>query len=235
MTTRACASSTRSLSARGCGEGDCAGGRVIGRVLDAPSDEAVMGRVRGDVKELCRRSPLIKGCTEVQLALRVASGVERRYAQGGPSTRPLRGLRSGPSSRHARSPSAVTRGSVVDSRRRRREATRAAASAGMRAGLHHLRAGGGRAAARGEEGRPPRGLDTAARRRGDGERLPKRRSRATQVADLSLRGRAALQELERREFASHVVGEAVMERLRDSQGGQCASRELPASPTWASS
>ena len=35
--------------------------QLIGQVLDAPGDEAVLGRVRGAVKELCRQFPMYQG------------------------------------------------------------------------------------------------------------------------------------------------------------------------------
>jgi glycine hydroxymethyltransferase len=34
---------------------------LIGRALDAPGDDAALAKVRGEVKELCRRFPLYEG------------------------------------------------------------------------------------------------------------------------------------------------------------------------------
>ncbi|HEX8908310.1 MAG TPA: serine hydroxymethyltransferase, partial [Anaeromyxobacteraceae bacterium] len=34
---------------------------LIGRVLDAPGDEALLARVRGEVKDLCQRFPMYQG------------------------------------------------------------------------------------------------------------------------------------------------------------------------------
>jgi glycine hydroxymethyltransferase len=31
---------------------------LIGRALDAPADEAVLAKVRGDVKDLCKQFPM---------------------------------------------------------------------------------------------------------------------------------------------------------------------------------
>jgi glycine hydroxymethyltransferase len=53
---------TPALTTRGMGVPEMATvAALIGRVLDAPGDEAVLGRVRGEVKELCRQFPMYAG------------------------------------------------------------------------------------------------------------------------------------------------------------------------------
>jgi glycine hydroxymethyltransferase len=50
---------TPALTTRGFGKAEMAVvAALIGRVLDAPADEAVVARVRGEVKELCARFPM---------------------------------------------------------------------------------------------------------------------------------------------------------------------------------
>jgi glycine hydroxymethyltransferase len=50
---------TPAVTTRGMREAEMAAiGGLIARVLEAPKDEAVLARVRGDVEALCRRFPL---------------------------------------------------------------------------------------------------------------------------------------------------------------------------------
>jgi glycine hydroxymethyltransferase len=53
---------TPALTTRGMGPAEMATiAALIGRVLDAPGDEAVLARVRGEVKDLCRQFPMYQG------------------------------------------------------------------------------------------------------------------------------------------------------------------------------
>ncbi|HTP25645.1 MAG TPA: serine hydroxymethyltransferase [Anaeromyxobacteraceae bacterium] len=53
---------TPALTTRGMGEKEMSlVAHVIGRVLDAPGDEAVLNKVRGEVEELCQQFPLYQG------------------------------------------------------------------------------------------------------------------------------------------------------------------------------
>jgi glycine hydroxymethyltransferase len=62
MTTSGIRVGTPALSARGMGPKEMARvAELIGRVLDAPGDDAAIGRVRGEVKELCQQFPLYPG------------------------------------------------------------------------------------------------------------------------------------------------------------------------------
>jgi glycine hydroxymethyltransferase len=59
MTTSGIRIGTPALSSRGMGAGEMKRvAALIGRVLDAPADEAVLARVRGEVKELCGHFPM---------------------------------------------------------------------------------------------------------------------------------------------------------------------------------
>jgi len=59
MTTSGIRIGTPALSSRGMGALEMTlVAALIGRVLDAPADEAVVARVRGDVKELCSHFPM---------------------------------------------------------------------------------------------------------------------------------------------------------------------------------
>jgi len=62
MTTSGVRIGTPALTTRGMGTAEMARvAELIGRVLDAPSDETVLSRVRGEVKDLCRQFPLYQG------------------------------------------------------------------------------------------------------------------------------------------------------------------------------
>ncbi len=62
MTTSGIRVGTPALTTRGMGPSDMTlVASLIGRALDAPSDGAVLARVRGEVKELCRQFPLYEG------------------------------------------------------------------------------------------------------------------------------------------------------------------------------
>jgi glycine hydroxymethyltransferase len=62
MTTSGIRVGTPALTTRGMGPRDMTlVASLIGRVLDAPSDEPALARVRGDVKELCRQFPMYEG------------------------------------------------------------------------------------------------------------------------------------------------------------------------------
>ena len=62
MTTSGVRVGTPALTTRGMGVPEMARvAALIGRVLDAPGDEAVLSRVRGEVKELCREFPMYEG------------------------------------------------------------------------------------------------------------------------------------------------------------------------------
>jgi glycine hydroxymethyltransferase len=62
MTTSGVRIGTPALTTRGMGAPEMSKvASLIGRALDAPSDETVLGRVRGEVKELCRQFPLYEG------------------------------------------------------------------------------------------------------------------------------------------------------------------------------
>ncbi len=53
---------TPALTTRGMGTGEMElVARLIGRALDAPSDEAALSKIRGEVLELCRRFPMYEG------------------------------------------------------------------------------------------------------------------------------------------------------------------------------
>jgi glycine hydroxymethyltransferase len=62
MTTSGVRVGTPALTTRGMGVAEMAKvAALIGRVLDAPGDEAVLAKVRGEVKELCRQFPMYEG------------------------------------------------------------------------------------------------------------------------------------------------------------------------------
>jgi glycine hydroxymethyltransferase len=62
MTTSGIRVGTPALTTRGMGPAEMATvAALIGRVLDAPSDEKVVAKVRGEVVELCRSFPLYPG------------------------------------------------------------------------------------------------------------------------------------------------------------------------------
>jgi glycine hydroxymethyltransferase len=62
MTTSGIRVGTPALTTRGMRAGEMQRvAQLIGQVLDAPGDEAALGRVRGAVKELCRQFPMYLG------------------------------------------------------------------------------------------------------------------------------------------------------------------------------
>jgi glycine hydroxymethyltransferase len=62
MTTSGIRVGTPALTTRGMGPGDMTAiAALIGRVLDAPEDEKVVSKVRGEVLDLCRSFPLYPG------------------------------------------------------------------------------------------------------------------------------------------------------------------------------
>jgi glycine hydroxymethyltransferase len=62
MTTSGIRVGTPALTTRGMGPADMATiSALIGRVLDAPADEKVVSKVRGEVLDLCRNFPLYPG------------------------------------------------------------------------------------------------------------------------------------------------------------------------------
>jgi glycine hydroxymethyltransferase len=62
MTTSGIRVGTPALTTRGMGVREMAlVASLIGRVLDAPADEAVLAKVRGEVRELCQQFPMYQG------------------------------------------------------------------------------------------------------------------------------------------------------------------------------
>jgi glycine hydroxymethyltransferase len=62
MTTSGIRVGTPALATRGMGVGEMARvASLVGRVLDAPDDDAVLARVRGEVRELCQQFPMYQG------------------------------------------------------------------------------------------------------------------------------------------------------------------------------
>jgi glycine hydroxymethyltransferase len=62
MTTSGIRVGTPAITTRGMGAREMTlVARLIGRVLDAPGDEATLTRIRGEVKELCQQFPMYQG------------------------------------------------------------------------------------------------------------------------------------------------------------------------------